>query len=179
MKKLILISLIIVLNQSLANAQDTEFKVSESGLTDFIIVPVDSMKAADSYRKCVEWIGKTYNNPESVIKSKIEGSSIRIEGSADNLIYGPGLSGLSKYQVEISFRDGRYKFDVLKIEGYVNPSIGWIEIPQKGDWGVYYKDGQLKKSGLFVNGIPVYFNNLNSGLKDYILNISKSETDKW
>jgi hypothetical protein len=88
-------------------AQESKFTVSEAGLTDYIVVPVDSMKSLDIYSKCIEWVGKKYNSPEDVIKSKIEGKSIRIEGSADRLLYTlGGVTYLSRYQVEISFRGG-------------------------------------------------------------------------
>jgi hypothetical protein len=180
MKKIFLCILSIALVSNSLLAQESKFTVSEAGLTDYIVVPVDSMKSVDIYSKCIEWVGKTYKSPEDVIKSKIEGNSIRIEGSADGLIYTlGGVTYLTRYQVEISFRDGRYKFDVLSIETYANAQYGWNSFPFMGDWAAYYKNGEPRKAWVCINDIPVYFNNLSESLKSYILNSDKQEAEKW
>lgn len=179
-KKLFLCLLSFAFVSNSVWAQESKFTVSEAGLTDYIVVPVDSMKSIDIYSKCIEWVGKTYNSPEDVIKSKIEGRSIRIEGSADGLLYTlGGVTYLTRYQVEISFRDGRYKFDVLSIETFANAQYGWNSFPYNGDWAAYYKNGEPRKAWVCINEIPVYFNNLSESLRVYILNSDKQESEKW
>jgi len=178
MKTFFASSYFILFLQIFAIAQDTEFKLSEAGITDFIVVAVDSVSAKDQYKKCIEWIGKTYKNPNEVIKSKIDSSSIRIEGASNGLVNISGVSYPTRYQVEISFREGRYKFDLLSIETY-SAQNGWGELPIGGSLEGYYKNGELKKVWSFWNDIPPYFNDLSSSLKTYILNTGNSEEDKW
>ncbi len=180
MKPTIITFLFFCLGTFRIQAQQENFEVTSSGLTDYIVVQVDSLKSSYCYEKCIEWIGKTYKNPESVIKSKIEGTSIRIEGVEDGLIHtNGGVRYLTRYNLEFTFKDGRYKFDVLSIETYANAQYGWNSFPFKGDWAAYYKDGEPKKAWQCINDIPVYFNNLNADLKKYIKGQSQDQLEKW
>ena len=176
MKASLLTLLILIFTMSV-NAQDTDFKLLEEGLTDYIVVQVDSLKSSNQYSKCIEWIGKTYRDPSEVIKSKVENTSVRIEGVVEGLIKAGGVSFDTRYQVEISFRDGRFKFDVLNLETY-SVQMGWTQFPV-GEWREYFKNGQLKRSWINLGDIPLYFNNLSSSLKKYILEVSSPENEKW
>ena len=37
--------------------------------------------ASELYKKTLDWVNETYNTPEEVIKGKVEGDYIRIQGS--------------------------------------------------------------------------------------------------
>ncbi len=85
-----------------------------------VVVKVDSTLSAEVlYKRALDWVKKYYENPDMVIKSKDEGSMIRIEAYNDAFFYRENppntipsreVYGLN-YILEISFKNGRYKFD--------------------------------------------------------------------
>lgn len=175
MKKIILglSTLLSVLGFS----QETEFKLTKDGFTDFIVTPVENKTQTEMYKKAFDWVNVTFKNPKEVIKAQIENDYIRIEGSSNSLIciniLGMKNCYLSKYQIEISFKDGKYKFDVSDLSFYTEPSQygagGWFpeNFSKPSD---YFKDnGDLRGRFKFYNEIPSYFNNLNIELKDFLV----------
>ncbi|MNF80936.1 hypothetical protein D3C84_631900 [compost metagenome] len=124
------------------------------------------------YKKTLDWINTIYNTPKEVIKGQIDNDYIRIEGSATELgaNYQP-----AKYQIEISFKDGKYKFDVLNINQYVPgyqyiPS-SWREFNINDTSNYYRKDGEIRNGYKYYSiAIPNYFNSLNKSLYDFIAN---------
>lgn len=193
MKKLQFLFLFLT---GIMSAQETEFTFDNTkGMTDFIVVNVESKSATEIYKKVIEWIKVTYKNPDKVILSTIENEYVRFEGSSSAVypVNAPlmGKSYLeSKYQIEISIKEGKYKFDVIGMENYNSPSQysrgGWI--PNTVFNGnaekkfleryVYKKDGTLRSYYKYINDVPVYFNDLNKSL---IENISATvkKNDSW
>jgi hypothetical protein len=105
-------------------------------MTDFVVTNVEGKTAPEIYKKAIEWIKITYKNPDKVILSTIENEYIRFEGSSDSFYsINIALMGKSyqqtKYQIEISIKDGRYKFDIIGMENYISPSQysigGWSD----------------------------------------------------
>ena len=92
-------------------AQETDFKFSKDGFTDFVIVECEKKTQSELYKKTLDWVAVIYNTPSAVLKGQIENDYIRIEGSAKDVI----ASGM-KYQIEISFKEGKYKFDIVRIQ---------------------------------------------------------------
>ena len=176
MKKLLLL---LILVSGFAFSQETQFKLSQAGFTDFVVTNKDGKTASELYTKTLEWVNRNYKNPEKVILGKVENEYIRIEGSANSLYVLNALGSEnptdSKYQIEISFKDGKYKFDVIEVK-YLAPQIGWTDIPF--DF-FYNKKGELKSMFKFTNKIPNYFNNLNKDLSDYISSGANSKNDNW
>jgi hypothetical protein len=161
--------------------QDTIFKMDETGITDFLVIPIEGKTKSDIYNSTINWVKSTYKDPNEVVKAQIENESIRIEGVKENLVTATGLMGerlgiLGRYQIEISFKDGKYKFDLLSIETY-SPQSGWSAWYPYNNFSRYYKNGQLIKSCRYYNEIPEYFNELNRSLKKYILGGNSSNGD--
>lgn len=193
MKKLLFILLSI--SASVA-AQETEFTFNnERGMTDFVVANVEGKTAPEIYKKAIEWIKITYKNPDKVILSTIENEYIRFEGSSDSFYsINIPLMGKSyqqtKYQIEISIKDGRYKFDVIGMENYVTPSQyssgGWTEngmfngnlTKEYLEKSIYKKDGTLRSTWKNINDVPIYFNELNKSLLDYVM-VSQKKNDGW
>ncbi|MDV4024434.1 hypothetical protein CMT52_08815 [Elizabethkingia anophelis] len=160
-------------------SQEKEFSITkEKGLTDYIVTDVTGKTASEIYNKTLEWINRTYKNPDKVILSKIENNYIRIEGASNNIYVLNALGSEnptdSKYQLEISFKDGKYKLDIIELK-YLAPQVGWTNIPF--DF-FYKKDGELKSMFKFTNKIPTYFNSLNKNLYNYISGTG-SKNDNW
>ena len=201
MKKIILGLLIVMSFYS--NAQETEFTfTAEKGMTDFIVTPVEGKTAPEIYKKVIEWIKVTYKNPDKVILSTIENEYVRFEGSSDkfySINWGAELGGVifedAKYQIEISIKNGKYKFDLISIERYRKPTIFTSTISIEGGWQdisesfsghtskeslqiVFDKDGVL--NSIFINypQVPIYFNNLNKSLSESIVSTVK-KSDGW
>lgn len=172
MKRLIVMLLVSIS----AFAQETEFKFTKDGFTDFVVTPVEGKTQAELYKKTLDWVAVTYNNPKEVIKAQIENDYIRIEGSKKNLVCVTRLIEFcynTRYQIEISFKEGKYKFDVIKIEYYTEPSKygpgGWYDF-QLNDMNEYFKKSGDPR-GAYENCIvqfPKYFNDLNIDLSNFL-----------
>ncbi len=180
MKKIIL-SLIIILGiTNKTFCQETKFEFTKEGFTDFIVTECDNKNQSELYKKTIEWIKLTYKNPEEVIKTQIENNLIRIEGSSDNLvcfnILGNKSCNPARYLIEISFKDDKYKFDVVNNIEYLH-STGWFDI-RLDKTNLYYNKKGIRKNYKYFPEIADYFNNLNSGLKNHILGI-KNKKDDW
>ena len=186
MKKLFISTLLALSIISSTNAQETEFTFNnERGMTDFVVTQVEGKTSAEIYKKAIEWIKVTYKNPDKVILSTIENEYIRFEGSS-NAIYSVTILGAktyypTKYQIEITIKDGKYKFDLIAMENLYPASQyssgGWtanalfISNLKKEflDKTFYKKDGTPKPifKDNMIN-VPIYFNSLNKSLLEII-----------
>ncbi|UQD54998.1 DUF4468 domain-containing protein [Flavobacterium sp. K5-23] len=179
MKKILLL---LFFASGIMNAQETEFKFAKEGFTDYVVGIVEGKTAQELYKKTLDWVSITYKNPKEVIKAQIENDYIRIEGSKSNMICMKALGMLTcndvRYQIEISLKEGKYKFDLTKLEQYTPPSkytviSGWSEVGL-ANTSVYYKEnGDLRSLfKLYPTSIETEFNSLNTSLKDFL----KSDT---
>ena len=193
MKKLQLLFLFLT---GVINAQDTEFTIDNTkGMTDFVVSNIEGKTAPEIYKKVIEWIKVTYKNPDKVILSTIENEYVRFEGSS-SAVYPVNVPLMgksyqdSKYQIEISIKDGKYKFDLIGMENYISPSQysrgGWTPNSLFNgnadkeflDRYVYKKDGTLRSYYKYINDVPVYFNDLNKSLIESISTTIK-KNDSW
>jgi hypothetical protein len=193
MKKIILGLLMAVSFYS--NAQETEFTfTAEKGMTDYIATPIEGKTALEIYKKAIEWIKVTFKNPDKVILSTIENEFIRFEGFSETL-YSYNAMGQhyepTKYVIEISIKDGKYKFDLKSMQSLASSSStsagGWYDVifftttmgqAELEKAYVFKKDGTLRSSFKFANEVPTYFNNLNKSLSESIISTVK-KTDGW
>jgi hypothetical protein len=185
MKKIVL-GLLMVISYS-SYSQETEFTFnSERGMTDFIVTTVESKTAPEIYKKMIDWIKVTYKNPNEVILSTIENEYLRFEGVTDISTF------KVKYQLEISIREGKYKFDLIGFQVYVGPNqlgvpVGWNDFKsinfiknstKESIENMYKKDGTYRAWCKYTPEIPTYFNNLNKSLLESIVSAVK-KTDGW
>lgn len=183
MKKIIL--LLVFLVTSFGYSQDSDFKLTKESFTDFVIVPVGGKTQSELYKKTLEWVSYSFKEPGEVIKANIENEYIRIEGFSKDLIcysYMGKRCGDTRYEIEISFKDGKYKFDVLSISEYNNmsKSIMWTNFEINNTASYFDKKGEAKSSYKFiVTRIPEYFNNLNLNLKEFLISdgVSSKKND--
>lgn len=185
MKK-ILIALLII--PFIGIAQHTEFQFTKDTITDYVVSTVEGKTAADLYKKTMDWISVSYKNPKEVIKSKIENEYIRIEGSTENLVVLKPLykvNYLSRYSVEFYFKEGRFKMDVIRVEGYSRgtqtSAPRWFDMDVSSPKESYKENGDLRGTYKFwPESFCNYFNNL---LKELILFMKTDKIDqkseKW
>lgn len=188
MKKIKLLFLLLITLNSYSQ-QSEEFKFTKDGLTDFIVNKVENKSKNDLFKKTIEWINTTYKNPSEVIKGQIKNEYIRFEGSSNSLICINILGGKncksSKYQVEVSFKDGRYKFEIIEISAYWESSQyssgGWQNIELKNPKRYYRKNGKIRSTFKhYPKLIPLYFNALNLSLKNFMSSEKiPSKKDDW
>ena len=178
MKHKILLS-IAILFCTISYAQDfPKLKLTPNGVEP-IIVNTDSIKATILYKKALNWVQETYKNPEKVLKTKIENEKLRIDGFAENAWWYKSL-GMKQnynmeYSIEISFKDGKYKFD-YKIGQFFNHGQKVLY-----DYTAFYKKtGEIKNA--YTDAVPSLeetMNNLSLNFYNYINGRSNKKDEKW
>jgi hypothetical protein len=187
MKKTVLVLLMSVCFYT--NAQETEFKFTKEGFTDYVVIPIEGKTAQELYKKTLDWVSLTYKNPKEVIKAQIENDYIRIQGIKSNMLCVKSL-GIStcfdvRYEIEISLKDGKYKFDVTRIEQYSPPSQyssgGWVEF-QLTNFAPYFKEsGEVRQMfKQYPEAFQSTFNDLNKDLETLLKsNTIPSKKGDW
>jgi hypothetical protein len=149
------------------NEHSEKFEYSESGINDYIVTKVENKTTNEIYGKTINWIKETYKNPDKVIKMEIENEKVRINGVASDLLFVKKMSFNLDYVIEISFKDGKYKFELVSLS---TEGADYKKIPN------FKTDNKLIKNfGDSPNKIEAYLNNLNENLKNYILGQKKKE----
>lgn len=189
MRNIIISFLFILITTNCISQHKEKFEFTKSGFTEFIVTKVENKSKEELYKKTVEWINTTYKNPTSVIKGQIKNEYIRIEGASNSLICINVLGGKNyknaKYQIEFSFKDGRYKLEVIEIKAYWESTQyttgGWQNIELKDMKGYYKKKGKIRSSFKhYPILIPDYFNALNVSLKNFMNSKTiPSKKDDW
>lgn len=169
-----------------SNAQETEFTfTADRGMTDFIVTQVEGKTAPEIYNKVIEWIKVTYKSPEKVILSTIENEFIRFEGSSDSFYAMNSISKIYvpvKYIIEISIKDGKYKFDYVGMtiieNGVFIPYFSTKNKQELDQYPIFKKDGTLRSPYKYFIEVPTYINNLNKSLSESIVSTIK-KSDGW
>jgi hypothetical protein len=163
-------------------AQETEFTFTEDkGITDFIVTTIENKSDAQIYNGVIDWIKINFKNTDKVMLTTIDNKFIRFQGSDFGLVkyfrHGSFFTFNTRYTIEISIKDGKYKFDLTDIEKYTN-QYGWSETDCfiSLNRNCYNNKGEFKiKEYQNHKEIPKYFNKLNISLKEKILGVE----EKW
>jgi len=183
MKKIISFLITIIIISTKSFGQEKEFVFTKEAFTDFVVTECEGKTQAELYKKALDWVYITYKNPKEVIKAHILNEYIRIEGASTDLvcfnILGNKSCNTSKYIIEISFKDGKYKFDILGNVQYLYEG-GWAEV-RLDKTNLYYNNkGDIKSNYKYFPEIANYFNNLNLVLKDFLMSDKiPSEKNHW
>lgn len=163
-----------------AFAQDTQFKFSKEGLTDFIVTAYDG-SAKDTYNLAQAWV-KENSKKGYVVTASVENEKLTIQGGKENFLCskagGTTVCTYATFTIEISFKDGKFKFDAVGLSE--KPNNGTTVIPHDlNDFSEYYnKDGSLKK---YKEDVPAayeaLFNDLNKSLVTFM--DKKKKADGW
>jgi hypothetical protein len=167
----ILILLTLTFNAFGQTEYPEKFEYLEKGINDFVVTKVEGKSTQDIYSKSINWIKETYKNPDKVLTMKIDNEKIRINAIANGLLSVRKFSFNMDYTIEISIRDGRYKFELVSLETS-DSNTDYKQIPN------FKTDKKLIKNfGNSPNNIENYFNVLNNSLKNYI--IEKDKKNDW
>jgi len=110
MKKVLI--LLLVFNFSFS--QNEKVVISKSGISEMINT-IEGKTTTENYNSVLEWINKTFKNPDYVIKSKIENKYIRFY-AIDS--FKPKRSPVFvnlEYMVEIEFKENKFKVAFLEV----------------------------------------------------------------
>lgn len=178
----------MICNFSLAQSNVTEFTLTkETGMTDYVVIPFEGKTAADLYKKALQWFEVYYKNPNEVLRGKIENDYLRFTGSKFGIVCVNVLGRTcynSKYTVEISFKDGKVKFDLINLE-YYQPSSqyvvgGWSNIGFESMDGYFNKKGEWKGPFKYYPEIPGHINQLMEDFKKFMNSETiPSKKEEW
>lgn len=147
-------TLILILNVCSLSAQ---FKFTKDGLTDFVV--------HEKEVNAMDWIMDNHTSPQILVDQY---DRIRFVGFRDkSLCLSQGLCYPCRYQIEIGFKDGKYKFDPVALE-YDHPQRGTVMIDlNNGDQ--FYKPNGKEYSAFrfFREDIERLFNELDNSLMNY------------
>ncbi|RKS00466.1 DUF4468 domain-containing protein [Flavobacterium sp. 102] len=157
-----------------AFSQD-KFELTPEKFTDYVVCNFEGKTEIDLYIKSMQWLEVTYKNPKEVLKGNIENDYIRFTGSKSNLYCINALGRTCydvRYTIELVFKDGKIKFDVIDLE-YLAPSSqysagGWSSLPLMTNPGAFFKKGELKKTYKYIPEIADHLNSLKSDLQTFI-----------
>lgn len=161
-------------------AQETEFKFSKDGLTDFIVTTYDG-SAKDTYNRAVAWVKDNAKRNFTVISS-VENEKLVIEGTKENFLCskagGTTVCTFATFTIEINFKDGKYKFSAVGLTEKANNSAN-TTVHNLDDFSEYYNpDGSLKK---YKDEVPKayesLFNDLNKSLIAFM--DKKKKAENW
>jgi len=159
-----------------------------SGLRDssniektFVVINVEGKTAKELYENAVKYINKAYRSADDVIKGKTEGEYLKFITTAPDFAYykfGFGKVFIDgKYTVELTFRDGKVKYEVIELlmfkltDGFMNNYFFKDNL-----MGVFNSRLKLAKPELKTS-LEFYFNHEIKSLTD-ALN-EKHKNDNW
>jgi hypothetical protein len=156
--------------------------------------------AEDLYNKTINWVNETYKNPDEVIKGKVEGKYVRINGFVASLIsanvIGTTITWDVRYSLEIKFRENKLRYEVTKMEQFIPASqygsarwddmaFGFKVVKRKGKANKktgLRSPGKIDKDGARnYESVKSYFENLGLGIKEYVENNNSESAsdDDW
>ncbi|HLA55555.1 MAG TPA: DUF4468 domain-containing protein [Flavobacterium sp.] len=169
MKALFTIFLFCFVSNTFAQIQTEKFEYSATGLNKSIVIEIPSKTKEEIFNKTMNWVKETWTNPDIVLKMKIDNEKIRVGSIAKGLIKVKGYAFDLNYIIEISFKDNKYKFDIISLT--TENTADYLNLPN-----FKTEKRMIKNFGSTPTDIENYFNALNQNLKNYILGTSE---EKW
>jgi len=170
--------LLLVFVSVFSYSQNNEFTFTKDGLTDFVVIDCPGKTQEELYKKTLEWVLVTYKNPNEVLKAKIENDYIKISGASSGLILqyvlGMPMDFTGKYTAEISFKEGRFKFDVTAL-GYYHPGTRYgngieVDILNSSMSDYFRNNGTIRSTyKKYPEKFSSEFNGLTASLKEFII----------
>lgn len=182
MKKITLLLLLTISNFTFAQ----KISVTPTGLKDandneksYVIIPAEGKTAKQLYDETIKFINKNYKSAEDVIKGKTDGEYLKF------ITYAPDFISIkngwvkapfnAKYTTELSFRDGKLKYEIIELEMY-NEANYPLNFTGSGiTFFIYNKKGELKKEDAKTS-IEEYFNRQISTLSNFL---QGNVEEKW
>jgi hypothetical protein len=177
MKNILLIQFLLLSIVSSYGQSEERLTLTYDGVEP-VIMQVEDKTAEQLYTSAVNWVKESYKNPDKVLKAEIEYQKIRLNGYSSKAYYWKTL-GIPiyyiEYTIEVSFKDGRYKFEFIIGQAYT----------QTGDKAFSYKNfyknnGQVRKMYKDSKlGLENTMNNLLLSFHLYVSGEAKNIDSDW
>lgn len=166
-------------------AQTERFSYDQKGLhPGYLVESMESMSQTTLFKKALSW-ASTGNR---TVISQEEGEKIVFQGEKENAlcftIMGKKSCNALRYQVEVAFKEGKYKFEVVRLEqfGPINDTgkKGWFAVElDKAPDAFYTRGGELKKEYVeSPNNIASLFNDLHEEFKNGLQKATEKQEDE-
>jgi hypothetical protein len=179
MKIFLLVLIALLINVFSYSQEIPNLKLTPNGVEPIVVI-TDSLKAVDLYKNALNWVKNYYKNPDKVLMAKFENEKIRIDGYAINAWWyktlGMKLAYNMDYTVEVSFKDGKYKFEYIIGQFYVDGGQKFLS-----DYKAFYKNsGEIKN--VYKEAVPsleLTMNTLSDSFYKYVTGKTNKKDDKW
>jgi len=168
MKK-ILFTLTLSLFTIISFAQAPTFTLSEEKPTfpnQYVVIEVNELTIDDSYKKIIDWINITYDDPSQIIKAQLEHKYIRIQSESKDITHS---NTLMRYLIQFRFEEKIVIIDIVELDTYTVTISKSLKFGDTGIWSsislknkkMYKKNGKFKKA-YSSNALKImsYFNEL-------------------
>jgi hypothetical protein len=165
-----------------SNNKETFFTYDANGLSPKnVSLDVKGMDKKDLYSKSLDWLKEKYHNHEKIVIENEKNQKISFEGFTYNsFCFGEGSDyGCEDltYVIELSFKDGEYKFKPKKLSYTTNSNKKEKEISLDNS-DFYKNNGDIKEKYTKVpEQMQNLFNSLNKSLFNYLTN--KEQENEW
>ena len=171
--------LTILLTNWIFSQDLAQLKLTPAGVEP-IVVELGNLNAREIYKKSLNWVQETYKNPDEVLKANIESEKIRISGYANDAWWFKSLgmkqSMDMEYSVEISFKEGKYRFDYTIGQFYA--SAGGKVLYNYTSF--YKKSGEVRKMyKVSVTSLELTMNSLSQSFHNYANGKTQEKDDDW
>ena len=152
-----------------------KFVITENGLSPkFYISKKGSFSKKELYTKTLNWIEENREKHLLSVSSKKENDVIYLISITENAVSLIKQYFNVKYEIKLSFQDGRYRYEPTKIQLKLNSKydMGWKDLDLSND-SKFFKNGKvLRKYKTYIGNITTLLNELSQELHTY-LNIDK------
>lgn len=168
-----------------------QFELTPEGLRDatdaskdFLVIPVEGKSASDLYSISKRYINEKMSNPKFAIKADVNGEYLRYG------LFVPEVFSFSKmlvslkvdatYQVEMRFRDGRIRYNIMDMDLRFQEGDNefYIAAGRMKGWAFYDTKGKLLMKNE-KQKLENYFNNEVKMFVDFIESDGGSKNDDW
>jgi len=175
---------VIAFSQSLKVTPDG-FMNADDDTKEYLVINVEGKTAKELYTNAVNYIQRTYKNPDDVIKGTVENEYLSFNSYSGNI--GKMSNGFNwrnleaTYTIRLDFKDEKVKFELLNLDMFTYMSGDRIPVALKMKssfgWGIYKKNRkfQIKKMEQTKGDMENYFNSFIQQLKVGLTNAGKSE----
>lgn len=181
MKKITLFFLLV----SFISFSQEQFTYGGNGLNKtFVVNKAGNLTQQQLFDKTTTWIKSNFQKSDVPVTKEVEGNSkITFIGLKKNYInfsaIGNQIFFNVRYTIGLAFKDGRYKFEVVKIEkkagGHNQKGREWSNIPLNNGSKLYGKNGKLTPLGKAQSvKIPKLLNELNKNLLNHLTSVAKA-----
>jgi uncharacterized protein YdgA (DUF945 family) len=166
-----------------------KYVITTDGLKDaentdrtFLVVKFPGKTNKELYDRMVKYAEKNFKAPVTVIKDQVVNESVTLSTNLESFIFikymGANTFYNVKFTTEISFKEGRIKYEVKDFEaGNARLKIPWIATKESQGYG-FYDQTKVLKMDSEKKKIEDYFENQIISLTEF-LNKKEIQPDAW